>query len=294
MDSIFFNITDTKFRVTKLSKNSKKIDISNGVILYDINSLTEIEFKSFDRFLMILSNQESKTEIFNQIENKLFIPKSSSTSLFISTKQDISIKSDKLSILLVADFFLKRYLSGDKSDPIDYIYDNFTKNRSLELLDSFATDALTSYLFNKISNAKKEWMVSLKMELIAIELLIHQLSLLTLQKSDEIDIKDSEIAKRAKSIINKNLKDPPTIENLAHLCATNESKLKKSFKELYKTTIGNYIKTQRLHRANILLKEKNLSIKEIAYMVGYKHQGHFSRLFFEQFGIYPKDIKSHF
>ena len=36
--------------------------------------------------------------------------------------------------------------------------------------------------------------------------------------------------------------------------------------------------------------KKELQAKEVALKVGYKHQGHFSKLFFENFGVYPKDL----
>ena len=46
-----------------------------------------------------------------------------------------------------------------------------------------------------------------------------------------------DIAKKAKNILLQNFTKPPTINNLGHLCATNESKLKKVFKKVYKSTI---------------------------------------------------------
>jgi AraC-like DNA-binding protein len=59
---------------------------------------------------------------------------------------------------------------------------------------------------------------------------------------------------------------------------------------VYVLTIYAYIQKLRLEKANILLKEDSLSIGEIAKKVGYKHQGHFSKLFFESYGIYPKEL----
>ena len=55
-------------------------------------------------------------------------------------------------------------------------------------------------------------------------------------------------------------------------------------------TIYSYIQKLKLEKANLLLKDKILNIGEIAKDVGYKHQGHFSKLFFENYGIYPKDL----
>ena len=55
-------------------------------------------------------------------------------------------------------------------------------------------------------------------------------------------------------------------------------------------TTYNYIQKLRLEKANLLLKEQILNIGTIAKRVGYKHQGHFSKLFFKNFGVYPKDL----
>ncbi|SFV90840.1 transcriptional regulator, AraC family [hydrothermal vent metagenome] len=46
----------------------------------------------------------------------------------------------------------------------------------------------------------------------------------------------------------------------------------------------------RLEEANLLLKEEKLTIGEVAKRVGYSHQGHFSKLFFATYGVYPKEL----
>jgi AraC-like DNA-binding protein len=106
----------------------------------------------------------------------------------------------------------------------------------------------------------------------------------------DIDEEELAIASRAKSHLLSSFKNPPTIETLAHLCATNESKLKKVFKKVYKSTIYAYVQRLRLEEANLLLREECMTIGEVAKRVGYKHQGHFSKLFFETYGVYPKDL----
>ena len=59
---------------------------------------------------------------------------------------------------------------------------------------------------------------------------------------------------------------------------------------MYHITIYGYVQKLRLEEANLLLKEKNLTIGEIAKKVGYRHQGHFSKLFFATYGVYPKAL----
>jgi len=132
-------------------------------------------------------------------------------------------------------------------------------------------------------------MNSIRCEHHVIEFMIHRFSLMDMVDRN-IDDETLHVAKKAKEYLLKSCVTPPSIQELAHLCGTNESKLKKVFKQVYNTTIYGYIQKLRLEKANLLLKDKLLNIGEIAKKVGYKHQGHFSKLFFENYGVYPKDL----
>ncbi len=126
----------------------------------------------------------------------------------------------------------------------------------------------------------------------AIEYMIHRFSLLDLHIPKEHTLEEIEIADRAKKIILQNYSNPPSIKELAKLCGTNDFKLKKHFKKIYQTTIYTYVQKLRLEKANLLLRENLMSVSEIANEVGYKHQGHFSSIFYKAYGVYPKDLKS--
>ena len=134
-------------------------------------------------------------------------------------------------------------------------------------------------------------MQSIKSMYRCLEFIVHNLSMLDIL-DNSVNKNEQEIAKRAKDILLKNYVEAPTIPQLAKLCATNDFKLKKAFKNVYKTTIYSYIQKLRLEKANLLLKEDNLSIKEVARSVGYSHSGYFAKLFFKTYGVYPKDIIS--
>ena len=91
---------------------------------------------------------------------------------------------------------------------------------------------------------------------------------------------------RAKEIIMEQYSSNLSIKDIAHKSAINECYLKKDFKEYYGMTILDMLQKRRLEVAKQLLKE-NLSVKEVAIKIGYKHSGHFSKLFFDSFGISP-------
>ncbi|MFY9081651.1 AraC family transcriptional regulator, partial [Aliarcobacter butzleri] len=96
---------------------------------------------------------------------------------------------------------------------------------------------------------------------------------------------------RAKEIIMKEYNNPNlTIKNIAYKSAINECYLKKDFKEYYGMTILEMLQKRRLEIAKELLKE-NFALKEVITKIGYKHIGHFNKLFFYNFGISPSNYK---
>jgi len=303
MDSFFFNITDTSYKVTTFSEKKneliKRVDISNGIVFFNIQlysrEVKEFHVKNLDRMVMISLTKKGSFTIFDNIKNKNYLVKENSINIFISSRQDLLLKSDsnnetEIFVLFIADFILKRYLSSNQNEVINFLYNNLQEEVSFQLIDSNPIDALSLYIINKIINTNSEdTMNSIKCEYSILEFMIHRFKLLdmidTELSSDEICISRS-----AKDILLRSFTNPPTIGVLAHLCATNESKLKKVFKKVYNSTIYTYIQKLRLEKANLLLKDRYLNIGEIAKEVGYKHQGHFSKLFFEYYEVYPKDL----
>ncbi|MDD5401171.1 MAG: helix-turn-helix transcriptional regulator [Sulfurimonas sp.] len=302
MESLFFNITSTKYRVTELlnSKNEyiKRVDISNGIFFLDIHTTqTKIQthFKNLDRMVAICVVKDGAVKIVDNIEKSEFYLNQNTINIVASSKQDLTIsanesKTTDIFLLCIADFFLKRYLSTNPNEPIDFLYNLLQENITSRLINTQPIDALSLYIIDKIINIKSDsTMKSITCEHNILEFIIQRLNLLYMPDKhlaeDELCI-----SKNAKEILLKNFTKPPTIEILAHMCATNESKLKKVFKKVYKTTIYEYVQKLRLEKANLLLKEQVLNIGEIAKEVGYKHQGHFSKLFFQTYGVYPKDL----
>jgi len=279
MESFFFN---KNYQITE-NDNFKRVDISNGVVFLDIRTQAKLKMKNLDRMVILTITKNGSLAISGNIS------KNSKSNIYCTSRQDFTISaSGEVFILFIADFFLKRYLSSNKNEPIDYLYQKIQEELTCELIDTQPVDALSLYIIDKIIKPNTS-INSIKCEHYVLEFLIHRLSLLDI--IDPTISKDElEIAQRAKNNLLKNFANPPTISELAHLCATNESKLKITFKKVYKTTIYSYIQKRRLEVANLLLKEQVLTIGEISKKVGYRHQGHFSKLFFQNFGVYPKDL----
>ncbi|WP_286266832.1 helix-turn-helix transcriptional regulator [Thalassotalea atypica] len=306
MDSFFFNITDRCYKLTELYKHCNqhiyRVDISNGLVFFDISlNMTEnkvLRLKNLDRMNFIVSVRQGACLVKDNIAQKDVKLNRDNTYLFGSSRQDLEItiehsEKSEIFILFIGDFFIKRYLSDNTDEPINFLYEKLQTEVSLELINETPTDALSLYLIDKIIKAKhNEKMNSIISEHRAIEYIIHRFSLLDILDPSVHTEEEVEIAARAKNIILQHYCNPPSLKELARLCATNDFKLKKSFKKVHKTTIYAYIQKLRLERANLLLRENIMSVADIAHEIGYKHQGHFSSIFYKAYGVYPKDLKS--
>lgn len=306
MDSFFFNITDRCYKITELFKHNDqhviRADISNGLVFFDISLKLTTEkvltLKNLDRMNFIVSVRHGKCLIKDNATDNSFTLNKNNTYLFATSRQDMDItikqsETSKIFILFIGDFFIKRYLSDNENEPINFLYKALQEEVSLDLVNETPTDALSLYLIDKIVNAKdNEKMNSMISEHRAIEYMIHRFSLLDLHLPAEHSPEEIDIAGKAKKIILQNYNNPPSIKELANLCGTNDFKLKKHFKKVYQTTIYVYVQKLRLEKANLLLRENLMSVSEIANEIGYKHQGHFSAIFYKAYGVYPKDLKN--
>jgi len=302
MDSFFFNITDTRYKITQLVKENKgylnRVDISNGIVFLESKleqHSQKVVLKNLDRMVMFIMVKEGRLEIEDTLANTKEYVHDGEISIYCSSKQDMTLtiqksKKSEVFILFIADFFLKRYLSASQNESIDFLYHEIQQDISLKVIDTQPIDALSLYIVEKLLDVSTEdRMQSIRAEHRVTEFMIHRFSLLDIFE-DTLDIEALELAKKAKMVLLQDFIHPPTIEKLAHLCATNETKIKKIFKQVYHTTLHAYVQKLRLDEANLLLREENLTIGEIAKKVGYKHQGYFSKLFFATYGVYPKDL----
>lgn len=294
MESLFFNTPTQRYQIKEISNGVSKIDISNGIFFYDISlekQIYPIRLKNLERMVMIAVVKKGTLSLTNHLDNKKYRQKENSIVLYCSSQQDFTLSvRGEIFILFIADFFMKNYLSFNEHNPIDFLYEKIQGEIVLEEINTQPIDALSLYIINKIIHTKDDKnMRSLRCMRRVIEFITHQFSLLDMV-DETIDKEEILLASRAKNQLLSSFKKPPTIEKLAHLCATNESKLKKVFKKVHKSTIYAYVQQLRLEKANLLLREEKMTIGEIALQVGYRHQGHFSKLFFQTYGVYPKDL----
>jgi len=102
---------------------------------------------------------------------------------------------------------------------------------------------------------------------------------------------DKERILFAKDYLVKNLETPPSLTELSRIAGINEFKLKRGFKEVFGQTVFGYLTDVRMELAKNDLLEKQKSITEIAFELGFSSVQHFSNAFKKKYGMAPRGVK---
>ena len=105
--------------------------------------------------------------------------------------------------------------------------------------------------------------------------------------------KSNKAIKKALHILDKEYISPPTIVALAKMVDIDKKTLLYAFKEIVGLSIHDYIKTLKMQKAVLLLKEENLKIDYIAKAVGYQSKIHFYNAFKETFNCTPSQMRKY-
>lgn len=170
---------------------------------------------------------------------------------------------------------------------------------SLAEIDAFCSPdmihILRTILFKKYSERRRQSTWEHKVKIILLE----ALDIISPTETSNPKLKLSEYDKdclyKAKEIIDNNPVDKPiTLESLCRKVALNEFKLKNGFKQLFGYSPYDYYLELRMKEAKrLLLEERNESITDIAYMIGYKNVVNFNILFKQKFGVTPGYFRKH-
>ncbi|GHT75547.1 hybrid sensor histidine kinase/response regulator [Bacteroidia bacterium] len=111
-------------------------------------------------------------------------------------------------------------------------------------------------------------------------------------KIDKIEVKSANelLMERILKAINENINNPEfTVEALSSAVGMSRVHLHRKLKELTNQSARDFIRNIRLTQAGELLHNKNLSISDVAFSVGFSTLSHFSASFKEFSGISPKE-----
>ncbi|MDN3655756.1 AraC family transcriptional regulator [Ferruginibacter paludis] len=250
-------------------------------------------------FILRVDYVEIKTALQVNLDGEVFRDTSDIYSSIVLTSSrfglDITLKKGtvlKTANIIIMPEWLKKYLPADavnywlhalrslKLKGLNMVPMDFNTRQSLfSIINMPASDPaynfkaltrvfeITDYYFKKINVQFKEWDQQQK-------------------RFDDIDkIIELDV------FLTRDFNQPaPTLDEMATSVHMSPSKLKTLFKKTYGQSIYEYFNASRLNQARHLLLENNLSIKEVAWQMGYSAVSNFSAAFKKQFHISPGEM----
>lgn len=104
--------------------------------------------------------------------------------------------------------------------------------------------------------------------------------------------KAKDLATGTRKYINNNFDKKLTVELMCDIFGCSRTTLMNTFKDRYGVTIGEYINSCRLEKAEQMLLNTNESIKNIAVECGFSDQNYFSKVFIRRFACTPTRFRN--
>ncbi|MCC6410682.1 MAG: helix-turn-helix domain-containing protein [Saprospiraceae bacterium] len=104
-------------------------------------------------------------------------------------------------------------------------------------------------------------------------------------------IQEHTFVQQVRKVVEDNMANASfTVEKLCQLLAMSQPQLHRKLTALTGKNATQFIRSIRLARAKVLLEQKEKTVSEVAYEVGFDDPKYFSRVFSETFGIPPSKV----
>jgi len=196
--------------------------------------------------------------------------------------------SKVISVLIPIVEFHKLFSSSSSDIPFFENKSLNQKHYSENLISNSILIVLNQIIKNDMDNSTRSLLYKAK---------IYELFSLIFKKTKEIDLdqcpflKNDENLKKiakAKDVILKDIKNPPSLIELSKTIDLSLKNLKKGFKEIYGKPVYKYLFDFKMERAKQLLSNGNLNVNEVSYDLGYSSSSHFIAAFKKKYGITPR------
>lgn len=207
----------------------------------------------------------------------------------INTDDVISIHTNTATINIEVD---ANYLNGlFNSSAKSPVLQSLLHNTQPLLFEQMIYPSLQKVVDEMVSEPAGETFELFFLRIKAEELICRLL--MELEKREEkhvyaLNTRDIAAIYKIKEQMLKQLEVPPVIRELALSAGMSPTKLKRLFRQIFGNSIFNYYQEFRMKEAALLLKQKQLSVAEVGYRLGFTNLSHFSRVFKAHIGLKPK------
>lgn len=200
----------------------------------------------------------------------------------------VAKNSKVISVLIPIVEFHKLFSSSSSDIPFFENNSLNQKHYSENLISNSILIVLNHIIKDDMDNSTRSLLYKAK---------IYELFSLIFKKTKEIDLdqcpflnNDENLKKiaKAKDVILKDIKNPPSLIELSKTIDLSLKNLKKGFKEIYGKPVYKYLFDFKMERAKQLLSNGNLNVNEVSYDLGYSSSSHFIAAFKKKYGITPR------
>jgi AraC family transcriptional activator of pyochelin receptor len=217
------------------------------------------------------------------------------TSSFENTMRNEDLVSEMFMVQFNRDTFLR--LTENTTDSLMRFRDNILTGAPIILSENNAfIDKEMQGIINGVLNCpytggtKRLFFLSKCIELLVLQSQVFDRS----RPKQQVYCKsnyDKERILFAKDYLLQHFDTPPSLTTLAEVAGINEFKLKKGFKEIFGVTAFEYLTNYKMEMAKNKLAQKQTTISQLAYELGYSSPQHFSTAFKNKYGFPPKQLK---
>jgi transcriptional regulator GlxA family with amidase domain len=96
----------------------------------------------------------------------------------------------------------------------------------------------------------------------------------------------------AVSIVETDYSTELSLDDIARRVASSRRQLQRAYAEIGQTTFRDHLTSVRMERAAELLSARGLTVREVAYRVGYRQPAQFAKAFRRHHGVSPSDFRA--
>ena len=83
-----------------------------------------------------------------------------------------------------------------------------------------------------------------------------------------------------------------SLDDIARRVASSRRQLQRAYSEIGRTTFRDHLTGVRMDRASEFLAARGLTVREVAYRVGYRQPAQFAKAFRRHHGVSPSDFRA--
>jgi AraC family transcriptional regulator of adaptative response / methylphosphotriester-DNA alkyltransferase methyltransferase len=96
----------------------------------------------------------------------------------------------------------------------------------------------------------------------------------------------------AVAIVESDFASDLSLDDIARRVASSRRQLQRAYAEIGDTTFRDHLTAVRMNRAADLLRTRGLTVREVAYRVGYRQPAQFAKAFRRHHGSSPSDFRA--